>query len=427
MEKYLVIQLARFGDIIQSKRLLLALMLEGEVTLLIDNSLTNLAKLMYPTIHCIGINASNSDSRTVWNENLKIFNFLQQEQFDTVYPLNHSPLCQAISALFEPDRLIGYSRRGGYSRQSNWVRMAFRWLGNRKKTPINLVDFWAMFAQTPYPAHLVNPKAQGKGYGLGVVLSGQNARRSLSPEYYAKIIPVVFQRLQNSNNLKEKTIFFLGTQKEENFAKKLLFSLPKHLHPHIQNLAGKTSFQDLQEILSNLELLLSPDTGTAHFAGHLGTPVEGFYLSSAHVFETGPYGEGHTVWQANLPCSPCGEFQTCKSMDKNEPNCLTAFNNPHFLYHLLHKEFTEQSLASKHLQSVIPYFSSFTDNNHFTTFLTWQSPLRLPQDIQRQKERNILENYCAATKNTAQDIQLHNIEDNAIYAETDWIFPQNRP
>ncbi len=114
-------------------------------------------------------------------------------------------------------------------------------------------------------------------------------------------------------------------------------------------------------------------------------------------------------------------------MDKNEPNCLTAFNNPYFLYHLLHKEFTEQSLASKPLQSVIPYFSSFTDNNHFTTFLTWQSPLRLPQDIQRQKERNILENYCAATKNTAQDIQLHNIEDNAIYAETDWIFPQNRP
>ena len=63
MEKYLVIQLARFGDIIQSKRLLLALMLEGEVTLLIDNSLTNLAKLMYPTIRCIGINASNSDKR----------------------------------------------------------------------------------------------------------------------------------------------------------------------------------------------------------------------------------------------------------------------------------------------------------------------------------------------------------------------------
>lgn len=431
MKKYLVIQLARFGDIIQSKRLILALMQDGEVTLLTDNSLCSLAKLIYPTVSCMGIAASGSTGQSVFEKNSKVFEMLSQEQFDEIYPLNHSNLCQAVTMLFEPERLMGYSRHNGYARHSNWVRMAFRWLRNRKKTPINLVDFWGMLAKNPYPAHLVNPKAEGKGHGLGIVLSGQNARRSLPAEYYAKIIPVVFQRLQNLNTLQDKKIYLLGTQKEQKFAGELLLYLPKQLRSFVENLAGKTSFQDLQEILGGLELLLSPDTGTAHFASHLGTPVEGFFLSSANVFETGPYGEGHTIWQAYLSCTPCGEFQQCNYLTNKEPNCLLAYKDPHFLYHLLHKELTEQSLVTKPLQNIVPYFSSFSDKSGITNFLNWQSPLHLPHNLQRQKEKNILENYCLAAKNmpnTSQaDRQLHNIEDNAIYAETDWMFPQNKP
>lgn len=427
MKKYLVIQLARFGDIIQSKRLLLALMQDGEVTLLVDNSLCSLAKLIYPAVNCIGIFSSSGSSQTVWQENCKIFEALQKEQFDEIYPLNHSLLCQAITTLFEPERLQGYFRHNGYARHSNWVRMAFRWLGNRKKTPLNLVDFWGMFAENPYPAHLVNPKVEAKGQGLGIVLSGQNARRSLPAKYYAKIIPIVFSRLQNKNALLDKKIYLLGTQKEQKFAEELLSYLPKQFHAFVQNLAGKTSFQDLQEIVSTLSLLLSPDTGTAHLASHLGTPVEGFYLSSANIFETGPYGEGHCIWQASLSCTPCGEFETCPHMTNKEPNCLLAYGDAHFLYHLLHKEFTEQSLLAKPLQNIIPYHSSFTDNAQNTNFLNWQSPLHLPHDIARQKERNVLENYCLATKNFQTERELHNIEDNAIYAETDWIFPQNKP
>ena len=284
-----------------------------------------------------------------------------------------------------------------------------------------------MFAENPYPAHLVNPKAEGKGQGLGIVLSGQNARRSLPAKYYAKIIPIVFSRLQNRQALDDKKIYLLGTQKEQKFAEELLSYLPRQLHTFVENLAGKTSFQDLQEIVGKLSLLLSPDTGTAHLASHLGTPVEGFYLSSANVFETGPYGEGHCIWQAYLSCTPCGEFDTCSHMTNKEPNCLFAYSDPHFLYHLLHEEFTEQSLLAKPLPNSIPYFSSFSGKEQLTNFLNWQSPLHLPQDIGRQKDKNILENYCLATKNFQTDGQLHNIEDNAIYADTDWIFPQNKP
>lgn len=428
MKKFLVVQLARFGDIIQSKRLILALSEQGEVTLLIDSSLTAAAKLVYPYAECVGLHVSKADVQEIWQENKKIFHWLQTQNFDEVYALNHSPLCQIINSLFEEDRLVGYSRHKGYSRHSLWVKMAFRWLGSRNKTPINLVDFWGLFAEKPYPADKVNPKAQGKGHGLGIVLSGQNARRSLPPEYYAKIIPVVFQRLLSNSQLKDKKIYLLGTDREKKFADGLLFHIPQNYKNFVVNLAGKTNFTDLKTVLENLELLLSPDTGTAHFAGHLGTPVEGFYLSSANLFETGPYGEGHCIWQAYLPCTPCGEFQPCTKLTKNGPQCLQAFGHPHFLYHLLHKDMSEQKLQMKPLEHIIPYFSGFSRSSEkFSTFLSWHSPLRTVQDIQREEEKNILENYCLACKDTDIPMELHSIKDNTIYADTDFMLPQKRP
>jgi hypothetical protein len=77
----------------------------------------------------------------------------------------------------------------------------------------------------------------------------------------------------------------------------------------------------LPEILRGLDLLLSPDTGVMHLAAHLGTPVLAFFLASARCFETGPYGWGHRVWQADLPCSPCLESAPCP----RGRTCLTPF------------------------------------------------------------------------------------------------------
>lgn len=425
MQNFLVIQLARFGDIIQSKRLILSLLEQGNVTLLIDNSLEAIAKIVYPTVSIIGLPILKANQQTIFNECKKIFAYLKTQNFDEVYPLNHSPLCQSICTLFSPEILKGYTRFQGYNRQSLWVKLAFRWLQNRQKTPLNLVDFWGLMTSNPISAHKVNPKAQGNGYGLGVVLSGQNARRSLSAENYAKIINIVFERLQKQNTLKEKTIFLLGTNKEERFAQELLFYLPTSLHSYIKNTAGKTNFSDLKEILEQLELLLSPDTGTCHFAAHLGTPVEGFYLSSANMFETGPYGMGHKIWQASLSCSPCKEFEKCTNQKQNTTSCALAFQHQHFLYHLLHDELDRENLQKKVLENIIPYTSMFyLTNENFSFSQTWESPLPNLFDKQRQNEKNTLETYCASY--LLPNLTQYKVETN-LFTETDWILPQQKP
>ena len=53
----MVIQAARFGDLVQTKRLLLSLALRGEVHLAVDVSLVPLARVLYPfaELHALSV------------------------------------------------------------------------------------------------------------------------------------------------------------------------------------------------------------------------------------------------------------------------------------------------------------------------------------------------------------------------------------
>ncbi len=75
----------------------------------------------------------------------------------------------------------------------------------------------------------------------------------------------------------------------------------------VMDLIGKTTLPQLAEALKKCDLLISGDTGTMHLATAVGTRVLALFLGTALCHETGPYGEGHLVIQAHMPCSPCSE------------------------------------------------------------------------------------------------------------------------
>jgi 3-deoxy-D-manno-octulosonic-acid transferase/heptosyltransferase-1 len=70
------------------------------------------------------------------------------------------------------------------------------------------------------------------------------------------------------------------------------------------NLEGKTSLLELAHLYERAELLITPDSGPMHIAAAVGTPVIALFGASAY-WRTGPYGKGHKIISANLPCSPC--------------------------------------------------------------------------------------------------------------------------
>lgn len=324
MSRRLVVQLARFGDLIQAKRLVLSLQAGGaEVHLCVDESLAGLARLVYPrsVVHGIRAHKGDADQAEVIRHNRRIFGDLADLDFSRVYNLNFSGLNFALSAMFDPGLVRGYRQVSGQPIKDPWTEMGFRLAGNRRFAPLNLTDFWGHFASAPVSPDKVNPKASPGGGGLGVVLAGRHSRRSLPPRVLVPIIGAALQGLACGN------VVLLGSRAERALAKDLVGRLPGALAGLTVNMVGKTGWEDLISLLTGLDAVITPDTGTMHLAAHLGVPVWGFFLSSAWCFETGPYGPGHTVWQAIGDCSPCLESGPCHM----DIECLRPFADQGFL------------------------------------------------------------------------------------------------
>lgn len=330
MAEYLVIQLARFGDVLQTKRLMRALLAREDavVHLCVDRSLQEIARLVYPEakIHGLAAHAVGErlDEALLLKEIRKSFAALREIDPAEVYNLNYSGFNFALSTLFEPSRVRGYRLENGQQLKSRWSELAFRWTQRRASSPINLVDFWAGFGPPLFPANQVNPPARGgakKGHGLGLVLAGRNSRRSLPPDALAPIVRAALRQCDTGK------VFLLGSSAETPAARNFMRRADTGLRSCLRDLTGQTDWRQLVDVVADLELLLTPDTGVMHLAAHLGTPILAFFLSSAWAWETGPYGEGHRIWQAVHDCAPCVESQPCPC----ELACLAPFQSREFL------------------------------------------------------------------------------------------------
>lgn len=320
--EFLVLQLARFGDLIQTKRLIVSLQRQGRVTLLVDRSLTALAGLLYPDVQVLGILAHGTHRPDLVQPGLlgsvvRDVEPLLLKDFVRIFNLNYSGLNFALASLFPWERVRGYRMRNGQRLIDSWTAQLMRWVHERSRTGLNLVDAWGMYADHPVPAHTVNPPAVARGEGMGVVMAGRNARRSLPVEILAPLVSAARGRAGKG------PVYLLGTSGESRAARDLLALLPPALRGDVRDMTGRTNWQDLFRLVGGLDLLLSPDTGTMHLAAHLGVPVLAFFLSSAWAYETGPYGLGHTVVQACTDCAPCLQTEPCMY----DVRCRQAFGD----------------------------------------------------------------------------------------------------
>ncbi|MDR0827664.1 MAG: glycosyltransferase family 9 protein [Desulfovibrio sp.] len=332
MRNILVFQLARFGDLVQSKRLILSLAEAGDskVHLCLDQDLLPLARLLYPfaELHGLPAHKKNMDANAVFTSCRKTFALFQELDCAAVYFLNFSPLSFACAALFPPEKVFGYARVEGQDMRSRLASLAFNFLRERRFSPINLADLWAFLHPDPIAPEKVNPIARPATTGrIGIIGSGRNARRSLPPTVLANCVQAVFQARGGPE------LLCLGGKTEAATARALRRELPARCASKFQDFTGKTALADLPDILRGLDLLITPDTGVMHLAAHLGVPVQAFFLSSAWCYETGPYGMGHSVWQAHESCSPCLESCPCP----RALTCLSAFSHPAFLARLAGK------------------------------------------------------------------------------------------
>jgi heptosyltransferase-1 len=77
------------------------------------------------------------------------------------------------------------------------------------------------------------------------------------------------------------------------------------------DLTGLTPVALLPALLESAAVLLTNDSGPMHVAAAVGARVVALFGPTS-VTRTGPYGQGHTVLQYKVPCSPCFS-RTCRN------------------------------------------------------------------------------------------------------------------
>ena len=409
--RQLAIQLARFGDLVQTRRLLLTLAAEGEVHLCLDESLAGLARILYPfaTLHPMAAHGTalaklppGEQAARLLGANIPVFCELGSLGFDRVYNLNFSPLNFRVASLFDPGKVRGHVWDSGQEVVGQWARLAMRWSAMRR-IGVNIADFWAWHHASPIAPQAVNPQAKGRGGGLGVVLAGRESRRSLPTRELSGLVAGLMDVRPEISG-----ITLLGSAAEVLAAHQLLRELPARRATQVKNLCGTTDLPGLVAVVEGLDLLLTPDTGTMHLAAALGVPVLATFLSSAWCFETGPYGLGHQVLQSVTDCLPCLESAPCEVGVR----CLRPFGEAKLT------RFLATGKPAHLPDGLLAMESAFDELG-----LTFRPLAGIDDhDALRRQFRVFLSRHLGAGKNWTAAVVRELVE--RLYAEHDWVVPE---
>lgn len=99
----------------------------------------------------------------------------------------------------------------------------------------------------------------------------------------------------------KSNIVFTGTQKDTILVEKIT----ENSQEKFINLTGKTNLEQLAQVIKLSDLVISPDSGTAHIAWATEKPATITIFTATAKNRTGPIGERNFSFAPELPCAPC--------------------------------------------------------------------------------------------------------------------------
>jgi ADP-heptose:LPS heptosyltransferase len=309
--KVLVVQLARLGDLVQTWPLLRRLRHEEpgwQLDILADHQLK--------ALHTLG-----PDLDYIWEADLAklpslakrdlpeaydrlrfLVESFKGREYDLVYNLNFSRLSLLLSYMAGRN-VRGYRPvKGGRDfLREPWLALVYALVHARQVNRVHLSDVFRHLAPAmdfePRPmAPVVRP---GEPI-IALQVATRHPKRTWPLEAFSRLAGLLVNRLG-------ARVWLVGTRAEFPLGEALIEGLTLAQRERVVNLQGRTDLLELAARLREVHLLVSGDTGTLHLAAALGTRTLGVFLGPASCFETGPYGEGHYVFQAEPPCHPCAE------------------------------------------------------------------------------------------------------------------------
>ena len=329
MERILIIQLSRLGDLVQTVPLLMRLKEDYRNCNISVLCLKEFSCIM-EMVSCVDkliripqryVPAEAAEGEEVFaSARKKVLEIPElRQRYDLVINLTHSlfssQLCSAVASENKLGRVASYA--GEIRALGDWAKYLFAISKQRAENLFNIVDMYVGIGNGRHapvePVLTVEESAYNKAVEL-LKVNGYEGKSKLvafqmGANQLHRVWPVdKFAALATELRKEFRVgIVLLGTREENRLARE--FCMKTDIP--VINLVGKTTITDLPAVLKHCDLLISHDTGTIHIAAATGTKTLGLYFSTAYFAETAPYGEGHVVIQAEMPCSPCRESQIC--------------------------------------------------------------------------------------------------------------------
>ena len=314
-----MIQLARLGDLVQSMPAIVALAARypcRSLDLLCPAPLADLARFFPEVGHVLEWNGSQWHT---WAESFvgafqpswlreveRYLAELTSEPYAMAYVLNQHPRAILAGALLATE-VQGPHLRGPLDEElSPWASYLRRVAHTRGSNRIHLSDaFCGLCGVTPPPVPpVLIPSSNdlpgdlaevgvSTGQWVAVVVGAGDVDRSIPVSVWIRWITTLLTYESPC------AVVLVGTDRDQTDARAIQDGLSPIVAGRLWDATGRTTLSQLATLLKRCDWAVGADTGPLHLATAVGTRAMGFYFSRARVHETGPYGQGHWVWQAD--------------------------------------------------------------------------------------------------------------------------------
>ncbi|MGH7181696.1 MAG: glycosyltransferase family 9 protein [Nitrospiraceae bacterium] len=314
-----MIQLARLGDLVQSLPAIASLAGRypyRSLDLLCPAPLADLARLFPDVGQVLEWNGAQwhawaesfvGEFQPSWlREVEQHLAGLTSQHYGTAYVLNNHPRSVLAGTLLATEvqgpHLRGplddalspwasYLRHVAQARGSNRIHLSDTFCGLCGVTPPSVSPVMRL-PSIDLPDDLSEVGVQ-PGQWIAVVVGAGDADRSIPVSVWTEWISTVL-----ADEL-PRAVVLVGAERDQTAAMAIQDGLSPIVAGRLWDATGRTTLPQLATVLTRCHWVVGADTGPLHLATAVGTQAMGFYFSRARVHETGPYGQGHWVWQAD--------------------------------------------------------------------------------------------------------------------------------
>jgi ADP-heptose:LPS heptosyltransferase len=343
MRKFLIVQLTRMGDTLQSTPLLAGLKQkypDCSISLYIIRSAANVLEGNPHVDEMIYFDPGEmlndlmlDDSAGLLNcySKLKrVIETLRDKRFDTIINLSHSKFSALLLRLIPCDDVRGLTLADDWLRviRGAWPNYFINSVFNRAYNRFNMVDVYRKFGgELPphtrldlhvdeeahrYARELLEQEGIAEGDFVVCMQPGASDEAKRWPEQrFAELADMLIRE-------QDAKVVLLGTDEERPVGEKIVAAMRETP----VDTFGRSNIPQLAAILDRADFLVTNDTGVMHVAATTSTTIIDLCFSNVYFRETGPYGDGHFAVQSRIDCTPCR--MTFKCHDRVCKNYITA-------------------------------------------------------------------------------------------------------